>query len=103
MSAPPIVDHGAILSLRELGTDPGNHNYFQNRDVVKYSTILERRVFAEVLDFLEDQQVDTSEYRARAQTIINNGVVSYGTNASFSGIGTNATGGTITNATTAGK
>ncbi|HZE39873.1 MAG TPA: hypothetical protein VE172_13785 [Stackebrandtia sp.] len=72
------TDHGARVSVRELGTDLAAHNYFQRRDVVKYTRILERQVLRTSVDFLRGKHVDTFEVDRRANTIINNGLI--GTN-----------------------
>jgi hypothetical protein len=59
----------------------------QHQDVSKYQKLIERRVIASVLDFLDDRGVDTTEYRARATSILNisGGFVSTGDNATFQG------------------
>lgn len=98
------VDIGARLSARELGAGldidderaPGSATatYFQNRDVIKYAKVIERRLLASVLDFLEFRGVDVSEYRQRMLTILNIGAINYGSGnvtVSDSAIGEGAT------------
>ncbi|HEU5127501.1 MAG TPA: hypothetical protein VFU12_05875 [Glycomyces sp.] len=70
-------DFGAEFGIRELGSDEDEHHYFQHRDVVKYTKILERQLLATVVDYLSDK-IDVAELTNRAETIINAGVVNYG-------------------------
>lgn len=83
------VDIGARVSARELGAglDIDNEErpsasaaitYFQHRDVHKYAKVIERRLLASVLDFLEERSIDVSEYRQRMVSILNIGAVNYG-------------------------
>lgn len=71
-------DFGAEVGIRELGSDEIPHNYFQFRDSVKYIKILERQLLAAVVDYLDDK-IDTYELTNRAETIVNAGLVNYGT------------------------
>lgn len=82
-------DHGAKVSIRELGTDLDVHNYFQERDAVKYTSILEAQILEHSLNFLE-RFIDISELRLRKDTIVNNTVINQGTvyTASQTGPGT---------------
>lgn len=64
-------DHGARLGIRELGAEDDVRTYIQWQDVDKYQRLIERRVIAAVLDFLDEQGVDTREYRARAGHVLN--------------------------------
>ena len=99
------IDIGARLSARELGAglDPEDEGrptpnagitYFQNRDVRRYAKVIERRLLSGVLDFLEENGVDVSEYRQRMVSILNIGAVNYGpgtVNVENSAIGEGAT------------
>ena len=99
------VDIGTRVSARELGagleiddekssTTNAKGTYFQNRDVLKYAKVIERRLLASMLDFLEDQDIDISEYRQRMVSILNIGAVNYGSGnvtVSDSAIGEGAT------------
>lgn len=87
-------DFGALSSLRELDADEGFHNYFQARDVEKHSKIVERRLLAAVLDYLDGKGVDIFEFRQRATAILNSGVMHFGSgsvNVTGSAVGTGAT------------
>jgi hypothetical protein len=68
-------DYGARFSVRERGSSGLARNAFQVHDAVKYKRIIERRVVATVLDFLEGRGVDTSEFRQRATAILNQGTI----------------------------
>lgn len=83
------VDIGARVSARELGAgldidDKGSPiatatiTYFQHRDVLRYAKVIERRLLASVLDFLEERRIDVSEYRQRMATILNIGAINFG-------------------------
>lgn len=87
-------DTGALVSIRELGSH-GRETYFQNRDAVKYTGILEAQLFKAVKAFLNGK-VDIQQLTGFAQTIINNGIVNYGqVNAGAIGEGAQATIGAI--------
>ncbi len=64
-------DYGARVGVRELGAQPGMRYLIQTQDVVKYKRLIERRVIASVLDYLDECGVDTAEYRARAASVLN--------------------------------
>ncbi|MDG4793228.1 hypothetical protein [Micromonospora sp. WMMD1082] len=68
-------DYGATVSVRELGTAPDTRNHIQTQEIDKYQRIIERRLLAAVLDFLDGRGVDTTEYRQRALTVLNAGAV----------------------------
>jgi hypothetical protein len=79
-------DYGARVGVRELGSDLDMRNLTQLQDVDKYQKLIERRVIASVLDFLDDRGIDTIEYRARAASVLNaNGVNNFGDNVAFHG------------------
>jgi hypothetical protein len=64
-------DYGARIGIREIGMQRGARLRVQVQDVVKYQKLIERRVLASVLDFLDAEGIDTSEYRARAASVLN--------------------------------
>jgi hypothetical protein len=83
------IDVGATMSVRELGAEVETDevvgltmttdiNYFQYRDIVKHSKVIERRLLATVLEFLQDRGIDTAEYEQRTITILNAGIVQTG-------------------------
>lgn len=63
-------DYGARVSLREIGAAGTGREPMQSQDNVKYGRMVERRVLAAVLDFLQDRGVDVSEYRQHSFTIM---------------------------------
>ncbi|WDZ86917.1 hypothetical protein [Micromonospora cathayae] len=71
----PGYDYGAKVSVRELGMAPDTRNHVQTQEIDKYQRIIERRLLAAVLDFLDSRGVDTAEYRQRALTVLNAGAV----------------------------
>jgi hypothetical protein len=90
------VNTGARFSLREEAVwrpdqrdaDPEDRtqrlpdiDYFQLGDINKHSQIIERRLLTATADFLKLKKVDTSEFMRRADTILNNGIISTGANA----------------------
>lgn len=76
--ADPAQERAARQSVREVERLTRQAaravNYFQTRDVQRHWKVLERRVLAAVLDFLDEHEIDTDEYRSRAASIINNSV-----------------------------
>jgi hypothetical protein len=79
-------DYGARIGVRELGSDEDMRNLVQYQDVEKYQKLIERRVIASVLDFLDDRDIDTTEYRARAASVLNNsGVINTGNDVTYQG------------------
>ncbi|RFS45013.1 hypothetical protein D0Q02_19370 [Micromonospora craniellae] len=68
-------DYGAAVSVREAGTAPDTRSHTQTQEIDKYQRIIERRLLAAVLDFLDRRGVDTVEYRQRALTVLNAGAV----------------------------
>lgn len=68
-------DYGAVVGLRELGTSTRTRDHIQMQDIAKYGRVVERRVLAAILDFLEDSDVDVTEYRQQSLTVLNAGAV----------------------------
>ena len=64
-------DYGAKVGVRELGSNPDVRFLTEAQDIVKYKKLIERRVIASVLDYLDDHRVDTTEFRARAASVLN--------------------------------
>lgn len=78
MKARRGVNIGARFSAREEASS-SDESYFQLLDIFKHSKIIERRLLAAVGDFLKQWGVDTSEFLARATSILNNGIINSGT------------------------
>ncbi|MEU7865329.1 hypothetical protein [Dactylosporangium sp. NPDC049140] len=81
----------------ERADDAPDIDYFQLGDINKHSQIIERRLLATVADFLQTNNVDTSEFWQRATTILNNGVISTGSNNTIVNGSTVGAGATFTN------
>jgi hypothetical protein len=73
-----LTDRGAQISVRQLGTKDQLRNFTQGRDVLKFRRLIENRVYAHVLDFLDELNVDTTEYRARSASVFNVGMINNG-------------------------
>jgi hypothetical protein len=71
-------DYGAIAGLREIGICVQDPDPMQKQDITKYSRVVERRVLAAVLDFLQMRGVDVAEYRQSTLTVLSAGVVNAG-------------------------
>lgn len=85
--------YGARFSVREDATDANYHNYFQKTDAAKHLKLIERHVLATLLDFLDEHGVDTTEFRNRQMTILNQGVIQTGgiSNVGNQAVGSEAT------------
>ncbi|SDL45661.1 hypothetical protein SAMN05216298_3894 [Glycomyces sambucus] len=89
-------DHGAVIGVREIGTDEVEQNYFQFRDAVKYIEIMERQILDALVNYLHEVNVDTGELEERASAIVNNGVINYGQlNTGAAGAGASANVGAV--------
>jgi hypothetical protein len=81
-------DYGAHFSVRELAAHRPTVKFMQVLDAEKYIKLLDRAVSETVLDFLDEQGVDTTELRNAVSTVsignmtINGGIQNFGgTNA----------------------
>ncbi|MET0426836.1 MAG: hypothetical protein ABW046_23415 [Actinoplanes sp.] len=72
------ADRGPLMSVRQLGTEDRLRNFTQRQDVLKFRRLIENRVYAHVLDFLDEHDVDTTEFRTRSASILNIGMVNNG-------------------------
>jgi len=86
-------NYGANFSVREEATDANYHNYFQKTDATKHLKLIERHVLTALLDFLDGHDVDTTEFRNRQMTILNQGIIQTGgiSNVGNQAVGTEAT------------
>jgi hypothetical protein len=76
--ADDLVDYGAETSIRELVAMNGFRHFFQEIDAKKYITIVERRLMEIVLDFMEEHDVDTHDFRERQTAVLNYGIIHSG-------------------------
>jgi len=71
-------DYGARCGVRDLGRAAAERHYLQAQDIDKYAQLIQRRVMATVLDFLDACGVDTTEFSQRAVNILNAGAIHNG-------------------------
>lgn len=71
----PSYDYGADFSLREWASSNEYRRYFQKLDKEMYFKVLEKNILDSILTFLEERNVDVSEFKQRQTTILNNGVI----------------------------
>ncbi|WP_340032007.1 hypothetical protein NSQ20_05135 [Paenibacillus sp. FSL K6-1122] len=73
-----LFNYGAEKSIREMAAANNLQNFFQKSDVEMYRKKIEQRLFQSIIQYLDEVNVDTSEFKARQETIINNGVMMTG-------------------------
>lgn len=73
-----LFNYGAEKSIREMASANDLQNFFQKSDVEMYRKKIEQRLFQSIIQYLDEVNVDTSEFKARQETIINNGVMMTG-------------------------
>lgn len=73
-----LFNYGAEKSIREMASADKLQNFFQKSDVEMYRKKIEQRLFQSIIQYLDEVNVDTSEFKARQETIINNGVMMTG-------------------------
>jgi hypothetical protein len=85
-------NYGALFSVREAAADSNWDRYFQVLDDARYVKVIEQRIFRSLVEFLEDHDIDASQLKARAETLVNNGVMVTGgtVNAQAVAAGANA-------------
>lgn len=71
----PMFDYGASKSIREIAASNQYSHYFQKLDKEMYLKLVERQILDSIISFLDDHNIDTSDLRARQDTILNNGVI----------------------------
>jgi hypothetical protein len=74
----PGRDDGAQVSVRQIGTRDKLRNFTQRQDILKFKRLIESRVYAHVLDFLDERGVDTTEVRAQRAQHLSVGVGVFG-------------------------
>jgi hypothetical protein len=71
----PMFDYGASTSIRELAASNFFTHYFQKLDKEMYFKLIEHQILDSIINFLDIHHIDTSDLRARQDTILNNGVI----------------------------
>jgi hypothetical protein len=82
MRTDPLYNYGAGQSLRQALEQPNYLHYFQQTDADFYSKVIERKLFDELVQFLDDHEIDTSDIKDRQTMILNSGVWVQGGNVS---------------------
>ncbi|MCP1186036.1 MULTISPECIES: hypothetical protein [unclassified Paenibacillus] len=67
-------DYGASESIREMAASDRLQNFFQKSDLDMYRKQIERCFTDSVIDYLEEQGVDISEFVQRKESIVNQGI-----------------------------
>ena len=71
----PAFDYGASTSARQVASDDDFHLFFQELDEKMYLKIIEKQILDTIINFLNAHQIDTTELRQRALTILNSNTV----------------------------
>ncbi len=74
----PLYNYGAEATLRQQWSSDRFIHYFQKLDGDFYSKMLERAMLDEIVAFLEDRHIDTSDIRERQNVILNSGIIVQG-------------------------
>lgn len=73
-----VRDHGARVSVRELGARAKVDHYFQHLDSDKQLKIIEVQLLDTIIDFLEEHNVATGELRQQRTHILQQSVYNFG-------------------------
>ncbi|GLY04025.1 hypothetical protein [Actinoplanes sp. NBRC 101535] len=84
-----FYDYGAHFSVRELAAQRPTVKFMQHLDAEKYIKLLDRTVSETVLDFLDEQGVDTTELRQAVTMVSIDNMTIHGGQQSFGGTNTN--------------
>ncbi|MNJ51986.1 hypothetical protein D3C77_473020 [compost metagenome] len=68
-------DYGAYESIREMAATDKMQNFFQKSDLAMYKKQIERCFTDSIIEFLDSQGVDVSEFVQRKESIINQGIM----------------------------
>lgn len=74
----PTYDFGAQSSIREQLAQKFFQHHFQKSDADLCSKLIERKVLDELIAFLDNHGIDTSDLRDRTTTILNSGILVQG-------------------------
>jgi hypothetical protein len=76
----PSTDYGCHQSLRSWASSNSYGNYFQKLDKEMFVKTIEGRLLDALQQFLDEKGIDTTDIRARQETILNSGVIVSGNN-----------------------
>ena len=68
-------NYGEITNLRKLISADIIENYFILSDLDEYTKIFEKRLLDVLSNFLEEKNIDVSEFKQRENNILNNGII----------------------------
>ncbi len=74
----PLYNYGTDTALRQQLSSNRYVHYFQKLDGDFYSKVLERTILDEIVSFLDEHDIDTSDIRERQTTILNSGIIVQG-------------------------
>jgi hypothetical protein len=70
-----VFDYGANASLREQAASPLYRRYFEKLDKEMYVKVIERHVLETLVRFLDQRDIDTSDFNEQRLTILNSGLI----------------------------
>ena len=65
-------DYGASTSVRELGAEMPTTKFMQRLDAAKYIKLLDRAIAESIVEFLDENGIDTSEFVQAVMNVTNN-------------------------------
>jgi hypothetical protein len=78
ISRNPQYDYGTPTSARQMFSTDRFLHYFQKVDGDFYIKVLEHAILDEIVTFLDERNIDTSEIKDRQTTILNSGIIVQG-------------------------
>jgi hypothetical protein len=70
-----VFDYSANASLREQAASPLYRRYFEKLDKEMYVKVIERHVLETLVRFLDERDIDTSDFNEQRLTILNSGLI----------------------------
>ncbi|MGG6265611.1 hypothetical protein ACQ4M3_06345 [Leptolyngbya sp. AN03gr2] len=74
----PIFNYGSVTSIRENVSSTLYRQYFQILDKDMYLKVIESALLEEIVEFLDNKDIDTSELKGRQSQILNEGIIMSG-------------------------
>ncbi|HXR64843.1 MAG TPA: FHA domain-containing protein [Ktedonobacteraceae bacterium] len=93
----PAFDYGAASSLRYKASDDNYHLFFQKLDKEMYLKTIQKQMLETIYDFLNQHQIDTSDFNRQQQTILNAGTIVSGREVNIGAMSTGNGGQAINN------
>jgi hypothetical protein len=70
-----VFDYGANASLREQAASPLYRRYFERLDKEMFVKVIERHLLETLVRFLDERDIDTSDFNEQRLTILNSGLI----------------------------